>query len=62
MTAGELSTPSSSTTEVWVVWRQDDNGNRFEVARRSSRSEAEQLATTMEARGHRQIYWVAAAG
>jgi RimJ/RimL family protein N-acetyltransferase len=46
-------------TTRWVVWRQDDNGNRFEVARKDSRAEAEELAATMEARGHKQIYWVA---
>lgn len=45
----------------WVVWRQDDNGNRFEVARKVSRAEAEELAAVMEARGHRQTYWVAKA-
>lgn len=45
----------------WVVWRQDDNGNQFEVARFESREEAERLAATMEARGHKQIYWVAGA-
>ena len=45
----------------WIVWRQDDNGNRYEVARRASRAEAEDLAATMEARGHKQTYWVAAA-
>ncbi|GID91499.1 SPOR domain-containing protein [Amorphoplanes digitatis] len=44
----------------WIVWRQDDNGNRFEVARRESRAEAEDLAATMETRGHKQLYWVAA--
>jgi hypothetical protein len=43
----------------WVVWRQDDNGNRFEVARKDSRADAEELAVTMEARGHKQLYWVA---
>jgi hypothetical protein len=45
----------------WIVWRQDDNGNRFVVARRESREEAAELAATMEARGHKQTYWVAAA-
>ncbi|GAA2714946.1 hypothetical protein [Actinoplanes palleronii] len=45
----------------WVVWRQDDNGNRYVVARKDSRSEADELAATMEARGHKQLYWVAAA-
>jgi hypothetical protein len=46
----------------WVVWRQDDNGNRFEVARFELRAEADALAATMQARGHKQTYWVARAG
>jgi hypothetical protein len=45
----------------WIVWRQDDNGNRFEVARKDSRADAEELAAAMEARGHKQLYWVAKA-
>jgi hypothetical protein len=44
-----------------IVWRQDDNGNRFEVARLDSRAAADALAARMEARGHKQTYWVAAA-
>jgi hypothetical protein len=43
----------------WVVWRQDDNGNRYEVARLDDRDEAQALADSLEATGHRQIYWVA---
>jgi hypothetical protein len=43
----------------WVVWRQGDDGNPFEVDRFDSRAEAEALAATMQARGHRQTYWVA---
>jgi hypothetical protein len=46
---------------LWVVWRQDDNGNQYEVSRLATRAEAEELAATMEARGHKQIYWVAPA-
>jgi hypothetical protein len=46
----------------WIVWRQDDNGNQFEVARHERRADADALAATMEARGHKQTYWVAAAG
>ena len=46
----------------WIVWRQDDNGNRFEVARKESRADAEELAALMESRGHKQLYWVAKAG
>jgi hypothetical protein len=45
----------------WIVWRQDDNGNRFEVARFRARADADALAATMEARGHKQTYWVAVA-
>lgn len=45
----------------WIVWRQDDNGNRFEVARKDSRTDAEELAAVMQARGHKQLYWVAKA-
>ena len=52
----------------WVVWRQDDNGNRYVVRRFPSdeactadaRLRAEALAAEMEARGHKQTYWVAA--
>lgn len=40
------------------MWRQDDNGNRYVVARKDSQAEAEQLAATLEARGHKQLYWV----
>jgi hypothetical protein len=46
--------------EEWVVWRQDDNGNRFVVRRLESREEAENLAAELEARGHKQLYWVVA--
>ncbi|GIF37945.1 hypothetical protein [Actinoplanes xinjiangensis] len=49
------------TDAAWVVWRQDDNGNRFVVTKRAVRAEAEELAAEMEARGHKQLYWVAAA-
>jgi len=51
----------SETERDWVVWRQGDDGHPFEVARLSSRAEALKLAATMEARGHRQTYWIAAA-
>ena len=43
---------------AWVVWRQDDNGNRYVVRRCASKTEAEALAAEMEARGHKQTYWV----
>jgi hypothetical protein len=43
----------------WTVWRQDDNGNRYEVSRHDTRGAADSVAATMEARGHKQTYWVA---
>lgn len=49
---------ASDTRPVrWTVWRQDDNGNRFEVARKDARAEAEALAAVMEVRGHKHTYW-----
>lgn len=42
----------------FVVMRQDDNGNRMQVARAPSRGEAEALAAEYERRGHKQLYWV----
>ncbi|MGW3038997.1 hypothetical protein ACWC9T_02905 [Kitasatospora sp. NPDC001159] len=40
------------------VMRQDDNGNRFLVAKGLGRAEAQRLAAEFEARGHKQMYWV----
>ncbi|MFD7904289.1 SPOR domain-containing protein [Kitasatospora sp. NPDC059722] len=42
------------------VMRQDDNGNRFVVARGLAKDEAERLAAEFEARGHKQLYWTEA--
>ena len=46
---------------VWSVWRQDDNGNRFEVAVNLTRDQAEQRVQKFESHGyeHKQTYWVA---
>ncbi|MFG3604662.1 hypothetical protein [Micromonospora chersina] len=46
----------------WTVWRQDDNGNRYVVSQHDTRVEADSVAATMEARGHKQTYWVAPSG
>lgn len=45
----------------WVLWRQDDNGTRVEVATFTGRRKADDQAARMEAGGHKQLYWVAAA-
>jgi hypothetical protein len=51
---------------MWVVWRQDDNGNRYVVRRfpassadpDEARAAADALVAEMEAHGHKQTYWV----
>jgi hypothetical protein len=40
-----------------MVYRQDDNGNRFVVATGLTQEEAERLVADFEARGHKQCYW-----
>jgi hypothetical protein len=57
----EHESASGGLPQRWIVWRQDDNGNRYEVGRKDSRADAEELAALMEARGHKQLYWVAKA-
>jgi hypothetical protein len=43
----------------WSVWRQDDNGNTFLVSSGHTQQDAEALRSELEARGHKQLYWVA---
>jgi cell division protein FtsN len=43
---------------LWVVIRQDDNGNRYRVGRYATREEAERVADTLDARGHKQLYLI----
>ncbi|MFI2370960.1 SPOR domain-containing protein [Streptomyces sp. NPDC018833] len=42
----------------WQVIRQDDNGNRYRVGRYATRDEAQQIADSLDGRGHKQLYWV----
>lgn len=50
--------PTSRAEDLWSVWRQDDNGNRFEIARGLSRKAAETAAKGFEESGHKQTYWI----
>lgn len=43
---------------AWALWRQDDNGNRFLIARFDSAEAAEAEQRRYEALGHKQTYWV----
>jgi len=42
----------------WVVWRQDDNGNRFHVSEHGTMNEAKEEVDRFESLGHKQTYWV----
>ncbi len=52
---------TGDTGPGWLLMRQDDNGNRVEMARFDVRAEGEAAAAEFEARGHKQLYWVAPA-
>jgi len=45
-------------TEYWLVLRQDDNGNVFVVGEHPSEAAARSAAKALEARAHKQIYWI----
>ncbi|MFF5974198.1 SPOR domain-containing protein [Streptomyces sp. NPDC012769] len=42
----------------WLVIRQDDNGNRYRVGRYATQDEAQKIADSLDARGHKQLYSV----
>lgn len=42
----------------WALWREDDNGNRFEIERYRCYAKAVEQERIFTARGHRQSYWV----
>lgn len=42
----------------WELWRQDDNGNRFLIARFDTQAAADAEQRRYEALGHKQTYWV----
>ncbi|MFF5102956.1 SPOR domain-containing protein [Streptomyces sp. NPDC000134] len=48
----------STVTLPWLVYRQDDNGNRYRVGRYATRAEAQKIADSLDTRGHKQLYWV----
>jgi len=40
----------------WSVWRRDEHGNEFEMARDLAQDDANRLVADYEARGHKQSY------
>jgi hypothetical protein len=55
-----MSDPERNVAGCWSVHRQDDTGNRYVVRTGLAHEEAVRLAAELEARGHKQLYWVEA--
>jgi RpiB/LacA/LacB family sugar-phosphate isomerase len=55
-------TVAAPSAPRFVLMRQDDNGNRYVVARYTDHASATAAAETFEARGHKQLYWVEPSG
>jgi catechol 2,3-dioxygenase-like lactoylglutathione lyase family enzyme len=49
---------AATSRASWSVWRQDDNGQRFRISGGHSRTNAERVCVEIEAKGHKQLYWV----
>jgi hypothetical protein len=47
-----------STANEWTVWREEDNGRKFVVMTALTYEEAQALVSALEARGHKQLYWL----
>ena len=41
----------------WSVWRQDDNGNKFLMKTKLTKSEAALTVEHYQSLGHKQMYW-----
>ena len=55
----EAGNGAESSTPVFEVWRQDDNGNRFLMSRHPDRATAEAAVADIESGVlHKQMYWV----
>ena len=51
-------TQANDSSTLWSVFRQDDNGNEFEMHRDLPKEEAKRLARQYETTGHKQLYSV----
>ena len=48
----------SRVSTKYVVKRQDDHGNVFEVKSFDDRDQADKFCKELTAKGHKQMYWV----
>lgn len=42
----------------WTLWRQDDNGSSAVIATSLTKEAAKARMAELEARGHKQHYWI----
>jgi hypothetical protein len=56
--SGPLTFGLETGDHTWAVWRQDDNGNAFQISGGHSAADAERMCAEFEARGHKQHYWM----
>ena len=49
---------TEAADELWSIWRQDDNGQKYEVARGLTLEAAKLRVAELESHGHKQTYWV----
>ena len=54
---GETAPPEMAGTS-WLLWRQDDNGNRFLVGEFTTREAAELRLAELTRVLHKQTYWI----
>ena len=55
----EIATPlMADFSNQWTLWRQDDNGSRSVIATQLEREDAKSRLAELEARGHKQHYWI----
>ena len=44
----------------WSLWRQDDNGHRFEIARCMDAETAHHALSRYQDTSHKQLFWIEA--
>ena len=43
---------------IWILWRQDDNGHKFQIESFTDLTAAESAKSEFESHHHKQIYWL----
>lgn len=54
----EIAEQVAEADALWSVWRQDDNGQEYEVCRSVSLETAQARVAELESHGHKQLFWI----